>query len=105
MAYMRDQNELSDLEVLQTYSERYLNTFFPYTMPYDGILYLTYNSSANREMYLDNTELGRLSGNQTITLNTINARKGQIFSLSVLTGKPWWGLSVQFFKKRDYSNR
>lgn len=74
-------------------------------MPYDGILYLTYNSDINREMYLDNTELGRLSGNRTITLNTIHARKGQIFSLSLLTGEPWWGLSAQFFKKRDYSNR
>jgi hypothetical protein len=98
---------LSDVETLVAYnSNKPLSYLFPYTMPFDGILNISLLQGIARNLYVDNVEVFHCSSdNNNIHSYTLNVRKGQVVTIDDLTGLPNWGVTAQFYKLRDYSDR
>ena len=106
-AYIRDQNELSEVEVISSYStDKRFDSVLPYTSPYDGVLYFEIDTYTMRDLSINNNIIGHISGSGNRYLYTIPVNKGDVFYVGYTDAESSnFGLTARFYKKRDYSNR
>lgn len=106
-AYIRDQNELSEVEAISSYStDKRFDSVIPYTSPYDGVLYFEIETGITRDLSINNNIIGHTSGSGHRFLYTIPVNKGDVFYVGYTdTETSNFGLTARFYKDRDYTGR
>lgn len=98
-----ESDHLSEVEAISSYSvTKRIDSVFPYTSPYDGVLYFEMDTSVNRDIKINNIKICQTSSSGNRALYSINVNKGDIIDVYHTSGETSnFGLMAQFYKERD----